>query len=172
MPSEDPLFSLAKSTGEELGSRGLKLAAAESCTGGWIAKALTDVAGSSAWFEYGYVTYSNQAKEDLLGVSGDTLGRHGAVSIETALEMARGALGRSGADISVAVSGIAGPDGGSADKPVGTVCFAWVFRDGVGTQSRTHRALLVGDRESVRRQSVVAALKGVRTLLSAWQKGR
>jgi len=170
MGNQELLLALAKSAGEELERRGLKLTTAESCTGGWIAKTLTDVAGSSAWFEYGYVTYSNHAKQELLGVSEKTLRTHGAVSAETVLEMARGALSRSSADISVAVSGVAGPDGGSAEKPVGTVWFAWAWRDGEDIQRRTDRALLAGDRESVRRQSVATALKGVLAHLPACKK--
>lgn len=165
------LLKLSESLGRELQLRELRVATAESCTGGWVAKILTDVSGSSAWFEYGYVTYSNRAKEDLLSVSRETLNATGAVSAATVLEMARGALGRSGADISVAVSGIAGPDGGSAEKPVGTVWFAWAWWDGASVQSRTHQALLAGDRESVRRESVAAALKGVLALLPACKRG-
>lgn len=170
MGSENLLLELARSAGEQLEGRGLRLATAESCTGGWIAKTLTDVAGSSAWFEYGYVTYSNRAKENLLGVAQETLQASGAVSAATVREMARGALARSGANISVAVSGVAGPDGGTPDKPVGTVWFGWAWRDGEGIKTRTRRALLAGDREAVRRQSVAEALKGVLAVLPAVKK--
>jgi nicotinamide-nucleotide amidase len=134
------------------------LVTAESCTGGWVAQAVTAVAGSSAWFERGFVTYSNDAKQELLGVRGETLDRHGAVSEETASEMARGALARSKGTISLAVTGVAGPSGGSAEKPIGMVCFAWARRDGAIASATEH---FRGDRESVRRQSVIHALKGV-----------
>jgi nicotinamide-nucleotide amidase len=138
------------------------LATAESCTGGWVAQAVTAIAGSSAWFERGFVTYSNDAKHELLGVSTGTLQKFGAVSEETAREMARGALARSRAGVAVAVTGIAGPGGGSAAKPVGTVCFAWAGRRGlVRSEIRRFR----GGRESVRRQSVIRALEGILELL-------
>jgi nicotinamide-nucleotide amidase len=129
---------------------------AESCTGGWVAKVMTDLAGSSRWFERGYVTYSNEAKMQDLGVSKETLATHGAVSEATAREMALGALRATGADIAVAVSGIAGPDGGTPDKPVGTVWFA-VASTAPGVESR--RQLFPGDREAVRRSSVAYALE-------------
>ena len=137
--------------------RGWWLACAESCSGGGIAAALTDVAGSSAWFDRGFVTYSNQAKQDMLGVSADTLATFGAVSRETAVEMASGALARSGAQLSVAVTGIAGPGGGTADKPVGTVWIAWASERGV-TAVCEHFA---GDRAEVRAATVDAALLGL-----------
>lgn len=138
------------------------LATAESCTGGWVAQAMTAIAGSSAWFERGFVTYSNAAKHELLGVRKTTLKKFGAVSEETAREMARGALARSRAGVSVAVTGIAGPGGGSAAKPVGMVCFAWAGRRG-RAHSETRR--FRGGREAVRRQSVIRALEGVLELL-------
>jgi nicotinamide-nucleotide amidase len=141
---------------------GKTVAAAESCTGGWVAKAITDIAGSSGCFACGIVSYSNEAKEALLDVDPATLRRHGAVSEPTVREMAIGMLDLSGADIAVAVSGIAGPGGGSPDKPVGTVWFSWASRSrggAVATDAATHR--LTGDREAVRRQSVVVALDGV-----------
>jgi nicotinamide-nucleotide amidase len=150
--------ALARRVGERLQGAGAKLVAAESCTGGWIAQAVTSIAGSSAWFERGFVVYSNEAKVELLGVSGETLERHGAVSEETAREMARGALARSRGTHAVAVTGIAGPGGGSAEKPVGMVCFAWAAAGG-GLRSETRR--FGGDRESVRRQAVIRALDGV-----------
>jgi len=140
-----------------------QLAVAESCTGGWIAKALTDIAGSSSWFERGFVTYSNDAKQEMLGVEEDILNSFGAVSEEVVLAMARGALEHSKADISVAVSGIAGPGGGTAQKPVGTVWLAWDQGEEGGAVVRLHH--FKGDRESVRQQSVVAALVGVLELL-------
>ncbi|MEE4185271.1 MAG: nicotinamide-nucleotide amidohydrolase family protein [Gammaproteobacteria bacterium] len=134
------------------------VATAESCTGGWIAKTLTDRPGSSGWFGYGFVTYSNQAKMDLLGVPAEVLEAHGAVSEATALAMAAGAAERSGARYSVAVTGIAGPDGGSADKPVGTVWFAW---HSAGEAPLTARHVFAGDRDTVRRQTVTTALYGL-----------
>lgn len=139
-------------------SRGESLVTAESCTGGWLAKVCTDLAGSSGWFERGLVTYSNQAKQDLLGVSASTLEQQGAVSEATVREMASGALRNSTAQHAVAISGIAGPDGGSAEKPVGTVWFAWASTDG-SVQSRKYR--FAGGRDAVRRQAVAAALDGL-----------
>ena len=137
--------------------RGWYLACAESCTGGGIAAALTDVAGSSAWFDRGFVTYSNAAKREMLGVSAQTLEHHGAVSCETVLEMAQGALGHSSARLAVAVSGIAGPGGGSPEKPVGTVWIAWAGPN--GAEAVPH--LFPGDRRAVREASVDAALQGL-----------
>jgi len=133
------------------------MAAAESCTGGWIAKCCTDRAGSSAWFERGFVTYSNAAKTDLLGVDAALLERAGAVSEAVARAMAAGALGRSAADVALAVTGIAGPDGGTPDKPVGTVWFAWA----VGGPVAAECVRFEGGREAVRRQSVRYALEGL-----------
>ena len=158
MAGDDDLVNLAAELGAALKSRGLMLALAESCTGGWAAQCITAVAGSSAWFDRGFVTYSNAAKEEMLGVPADTINSYGAVSPETARAMALGALRYSRADIAAAITGIAGPDGGSADKPVGTVCLAWATRNG--------RILDVverfsGDREDVRRQSVNTALSGL-----------
>jgi nicotinamide-nucleotide amidase len=152
------LERLARRAGARLKKRKLKLVTAESCTGGWIAQAVTSIAGSSEWFDRGFVTYSNAAKKELLGVRPSTLARHGAVSEETAREMAAGALARSRAQVAVAVTGIAGPSGGTRKKPVGMVCLAWA-RKRRGAQSATRR--FGGDRESIRRQSVVAALQGV-----------
>ena len=137
--------------------RGWWLACAESCTGGGIAAALTELAGSSAWFECGYVTYSNRAKQEMLGVSEQTLARHGAVSRETVLEMATGALLRSQVQLSVAVSGIAGPGGGTPEKPVGTVWFAWATREAAVADCR----VFSGDRAQVRGAAVDAALQGL-----------
>jgi nicotinamide-nucleotide amidase len=152
---------LARKVGEALKAKGLRLATAESCTGGWVAMVLTAIAGSSDWFERGYVTYSNAAKREDLGVAPETLERHGAVSEAAAREMAAGAQRKSGAQVALAITGIAGPSGGSAAKPVGTVCFAWAL--GSKMSSRTRR--FDGDREHVRRQSVLHALEGVLELL-------
>ena len=148
---------LAQELGRKLKAANAVLVTAESCTGGWVAQVVTSVAGSSAWFDRGFVTYSNAAKQELLGVRPETLRRHGAVSEETAREMARGALERSQATVAVSVTGVAGPGGGTPDKPVGMVCFAWARRGGVGSETRHFS----GDRQSVRRQSVVRALEGV-----------
>jgi len=149
---------LARKVGERLKQEKLMLATAESCTGGWAAQAMTAIAGSSDWFERGFVTYSNDAKQEMLGVSPLTLKSHGAVSEETAREMALGALGRSKAGVALAVTGVAGPTGGSDAKPVGTVCFAWA-RKGGAVRAETRR--FPGDREAVRRASVIHALEGV-----------
>jgi nicotinamide-nucleotide amidase len=149
---------LAVELGRALAARRLVAATAESCTGGLVAGAITDVPGSSAWFDRGFVTYSNAAKTEMLGVRPETLAEHGAVSEDTAAEMARGALARSGADLAVAVTGVAGPDGGSPAKPVGMVCFAWARRDGaVDTATRRFD----GDRAAVRAGTVAAALQGL-----------
>ncbi len=162
MAADDMLATLALRVGATLKARGLMLATAESCTGGWVAQAVTAVAGSSEWFERGCVTYSDAAKQEMLGVGAATLVRHGAVSEQTAREMAAGALSRSRAQVAVAITGIAGPAGGSAEKPVGTVCFAWSRKD-AALCAQTRR--FEGDRESVRRQSVIAALEGILALL-------
>lgn len=154
---------LARKVGERLEAAREQLVTAESCTGGWVAQAVTAISGSSGWFERGFVTYSNASKEELLGVRAATLERHGAVSEETAREMAQGALARSNGSLAVAVTGIAGPGGGSPDKPVGTVCFAW----GRGKNVMTETRHFSGDRDSVRRQSVVHALEGVLRTLDA-----
>jgi len=153
---------LAAQAGGLLKAHGLMLVTAESCTGGGVAQAVTDVAGSSAWFERGFVTYSNLSKKQMLGVSDDTLLQYGAVSEATVREMAAGALRNSNAQVSLAVSGIAGPDGGTPDKPVGTVWFAWETRHGA-THVEKHQ--LSGNRAEVRSQSVRIALQGVIELL-------
>jgi nicotinamide-nucleotide amidase len=158
------LDPLAGKVGLRLKAAGQRLVTAESCTGGWIAQAVTAIAGSSDWFERGFVTYSNEAKQELLDVSSLTLKSHGAVSEETAREMAQGALRASHATIALSVTGVAGPTGGSAAKPVGTVCFAWV-RGGAPARSETRR--FAGDRESVRKQSVIFALEGLLALLDS-----
>ena len=155
---DESLSTLATLVGARLKTCGLMLASAESCTGGWVAQVVTSVAGSSEWFDRGFVTYSNQSKLDMLGVRQATLGTHGAVSEPTAREMAAGALERSRAGIALAITGVAGPTGGSPDKPVGMVCFAWAQCGGtVGSETRRFE----GDREAVRRQAVIRALQGV-----------
>ncbi|HET7176231.1 MAG TPA: nicotinamide-nucleotide amidohydrolase family protein [Gammaproteobacteria bacterium] len=153
------LQALAAEVGRRLKAAELTLATAESCTGGWIAKAMTDVAGSSEWFDRGYVTYSNAAKLASLGVEQGTLDAEGAVSEATVREMAAGAAQASGSRITVAVSGIAGPDGGSPDKPVGTVWIAWRWAQG---QVTARQYLFKGDREAIRRATVAMALEGLR----------
>ncbi|HYG54976.1 MAG TPA: CinA family protein [Burkholderiales bacterium] len=153
---------LARSVGARLKAKKLMLATAESCTGGWAAQEMTAIAGSSEWFERGFVTYSNEAKQEMLGVQTTTLEKHGAVSEETAREMALGAIARSKAHVALAVTGIAGPTGGSDAKPIGTVCFAWARKDGA-VRSETRR--FPGDRGAVRRASVVHALEGVLKVL-------
>ena len=162
VPNDDTLRELATSFGEKLRAGRDMLVTAESCTGGWIAKAMTDVAGSSEWFDCGMVAYSYEAKQALLGVRPGTLEEHGAVSRETAVEMVSGALVHSGATLAVAVTGIAGPGGGTDDKPVGTVWIAWKRRAGY-----THAELFHfdGDRDAVRRCTVMAALQGLEPLL-------
>ena len=150
-------MKIARQVGRRLKAARAKLVTAESCTGGWVAQAVTSVAGSSDWFERGFVTYSNASKRELLGVKPKTLRAHGAVSEDTAREMARGALARSKATLAVAVTGVAGPGGGSREKPVGMVCFAWMHRKRLKSETRRFS----GGRESVRRQSVIRALKGV-----------
>lgn len=158
MTDEDDIHTLAKQVGSMLSQHGGKLAAAESCTGGWVCQAVTDVAGSSAWFDCGFVTYSNAAKQHLLGVPESVLEGYGAVSEQTVRAMAAGALLNSLADCVVAVSGIAGPAGATPGKPVGTVWFAWQRRDG---NCATLKKQFDGDRRSVRRQAVTVALQGL-----------
>jgi nicotinamide-nucleotide amidase len=154
----DTLSTLATIVGARLKERGLLLASAESCTGGWVAEAVTAIAGSSEWFERGFVTYSNAAKMEMLGVSAATLEAFGAVSEQTAGEMATGALAHSHAQLALSITGVAGPGGGSAEKPVGLVCFGWA---GEGGAPLVITRNFSGDRESVRRQSVICALQGV-----------
>ncbi|HYR05986.1 MAG TPA: nicotinamide-nucleotide amidase [Gallionella sp.] len=153
---------LAAQVGGVLKAHGLKLATAESCTGGGVAQAITDVAGSSAWFERGFITYSNLAKQQMLGVSEATLNQHGAVSEATVREMVIGALDNSAAQVVLAVSGIAGPDGGTPDKPVGTVWFGWGLKNGA-VYAQRHK--INGSRVEVRAQSVHIALQGILDLL-------
>ena len=152
------LLALSERVGQALVEHGLMLTTAESCTGGWVAQVITAVPGSSRWFERGFVTYSNASKVEMLGVSPQTLRDHGAVSGQTAREMAGGALRHSGAHVALAITGIAGPGGATADKPVGTVWFAWLRQ---GRDTRVHRACFAGDRQQVREQAVHQALQGV-----------
>jgi nicotinamide-nucleotide amidase len=156
------LEDLSVRVGAALLARKSMLACAESCTGGWVSEVVTATAGSSQWFERGFVTYSNAAKQELLGVKADTLRQDGAVSEAVVREMAAGALRRSHAQAALAISGVAGPTGGSPGKPVGTVCFAWVLQGGEPTAETLHFS---GDREAVRKQSVVYALQGLLRML-------
>jgi nicotinamide-nucleotide amidase len=166
-PNDKELEAAALKVGRALQVRGWRLAAAESCTGGWIAKALTDIAGSSQWFAGAVVSYSNAAKTELLGVPADVLAAHGAVSEETVRAMVDGARRRFGADLAVAVSGIAGPGGGTEDKPVGTVHFAWASPTGIVAARR----IFAGGRESVRRQTVALALERLIELVWGDERG-
>ena len=158
----DELNQIAVRLSQRLISLGLCMASAESCTGGWIAKAMTDLPGSSACFERGFITYSNAAKQEMLGVDPVTLARHGAVSEEVVRQMVQGAIARSQASVAVAVSGIAGPDGGSDDKPVGTVWLAWGRRGG---DVIARCELFSGDRREVRYRSSIVALQGLLDLI-------
>lgn len=161
MTSEDDLFKLAVRVGHHLSTSSRQLVSAESCTGGWVGKALTDVPGSSTWYLGGVVAYSNDIKQSLLRVSKETLAVHGAVSDATVREMACGALEQLGGHIAVAVSGIAGPNGAQPGKPIGTVWFAWAWRHGQAIHANARLKLISGDREQVRRRSVAMALTGV-----------
>ena len=161
MADHEALQKLAEAVVVDLAAAGKAVATAESCTGGWIAKSITDIAGSSAVFGYGVVSYSNGAKESILGVKNETLDKHGAVSKPVVEEMAEGALRLSGSDIAVAVSGVAGPDGGTEDKPVGTVWFAWTVRIGTNALTDTSLEHFEGDRDLVRELTVAHALQGV-----------
>jgi len=161
-PSEQELRDLAEQLGECLTSKGMKLASAESCTGGWLAKIITDIPGSSAWFVGSVVSYSNEAKQSLLGVSADTLAEFGAVSGDTVLEMSDGLFAHTDADVAVSISGIAGPDGGSDDKPVGLVWLSWGKRD---KSVFANSFNFDGGREDVRRQSIKQALDNLLDLL-------
>lgn len=151
------LEAIAQQLGSQLMAEGAMMATAESCTGGWVAQTVTSLAGSSNWFDAGFVTYSNGAKERMLGVQAQTLIEHGAVSEAVVLEMARGACANSSASYSVAISGIAGPGGGSEDKPVGTVWIAWMTPGKISAK----KFLFDGDRKSVRKQAVAEALQGL-----------
>jgi nicotinamide-nucleotide amidase len=162
-PRDAELFQLSEQLGQLLIQKNWMLASAESCTGGWVGQTVTAVAGSSQWYERGFITYTNLSKQEMLGVPAATLEAHGAVSEETVREMARGALRHSRAQISVSVSGIAGPGGGTPKKPVGTVCIGWATTDGT-LLSTTCR--LGGDREEIRARAVAAALRGLIELLA------
>ena len=163
MPIRDEaILAAAQALADSLAQQRLLLTTAESCTGGGIAETLTGIAGASAWFDRGFVTYSNEAKLSMLGVSQSTLDRFGAVSEATALEMARGAISHSGAHVSVAVTGIAGPDGGTPDKPVGTVWIAWGQKLGY---AEARRFQFDGDRNAVRQQAILEAILGLNARL-------
>jgi nicotinamide-nucleotide amidase len=156
--SDAQLENLIQHVAETLLAHRYQLTTAESCTGGWLAKCCTDLTGSSIWFDRGFVPYSNQAKQDLLSVSATTIEKYGAVSKETAIEMAEGALKNSQASISVAITGIAGPTGGTKIKPVGTVYFAFSIKN---NPTISAQYLFKGDREMIRRQAVTTALEGI-----------
>ena len=163
LPSDQDLAQLGLELGRALARAGRVAVTAESCTGGWIAQVITSVPGSSAWFDRGYITYSNAAKTEMLGVPAELLTAHGAVSEAAVRAMADGALRASRAQVALAVTGIAGPDGGTPDKPVGTVWFGWALPD---APTRAERRQLAGDRDAVRRQSVAIALRGVLDLIA------
>lgn len=161
-PDDNQLDMLAKQLGDALHVRHAMLATAESCTGGWVAKICTDIAGSSAWFDRGFVTYTNLSKQEMLGVPAETLERYGAVSEATVQAMARGALVSSQARFSLAISGIAGPGGGSKEKPLGLVWFGWASRVGASEpEVWSAHHVFKGDREAVRRQAVATSLMGM-----------
>jgi len=161
MADHEAIRQFAAALVEQLTAAGKALSTAESCSGGWLAKAITDIPGSSAVFQYGIVSYSNGAKESMLGVANETLLQYGAVSEAVVMEMAQGALNLSGADIAVAVSGVAGPSGGSAEKPVGMVWFAWAVRDASRPRLSSSLQQFDGDRERIRELTVLHALQGV-----------
>lgn len=154
--TDSELMHLSERIGQALNARGATVTTAESCTGGWVAKVITDIAGSSAWFERGFVTYSNEAKSQMIGVKPATLEQHGAVSKPVVVEMAIGAIKAARADYAISISGIAGPDGGTASKPVGTVWFGFASAAGEGI---TRCECFSGDRENVRRQATAYALQ-------------
>lgn len=161
---DEALYELAERTGRALEQRGLMLVTAESCTGGWIAEAITAVPGSSAWFDRGFVTYTYISKREMLGVLPETLEKHGAVSEAVVREMVEGALHASHAQVAISVSGTAGPSGGTPQKPAGTVCFGWAAKD---LQPRVETHHFEGDREAVRRQAVVRGLTGLLQTIGA-----
>ena len=161
--AESELQQLARELGTKLQARGWMVATAESCTGGWVGQLLTALPGSSAWFERGFITYSNPAKIEMLGVPQATLDTFGAVSEETACAMAQGALAHSHAHASLAITGIAGPSGGTPQKPVGMVCYGWAFTDGTLLSSNCR---LTGDREEIRSRAVAAAMRGLIELIA------
>ncbi|MGA9165113.1 MAG: CinA family protein [Thiobacillus sp.] len=161
--SDEELHQLASEVGDTLHARGWMLATAESCTGGWVGQLLTSLPGSSAWYERGFITYANIAKQEMLGVPASTLESFGAVSEETAQAMAVGALAHSHAQAALAISGIAGPGGGTPQKPVGLVCYGWALVDGTQLSSTCR---LDGDREEIRSRAVAAALRGLAELIA------
>lgn len=158
IPDDAFLWQLAESVGEALLCRRQLLACAESCTGGFVGKVITDIPGSSQWFDRGFITYTNQSKTELLGVPAELIAEYGAVSEATARAMAEGVLRHSQAHVSLAVTGVAGPGGGRLDKPVGMVWFAWASRDG---QVKSESRQFPGDRDGVRRQAVAHTLQEV-----------
>lgn len=160
--SDEELHQLARELGDALHARGWMVATAESCTGGWVGQLLTTIPGSSAWFERGFITYANAAKQEMLGVPAETLETYGAVSEETASAMAAGALAHSHAQATLAISGVAGPGGGTPQKPVGLVCYGWALADGTRMSSTCR---LDGDREEIRSRAVAAALRGLIELM-------
>ena len=164
MPAQSDLEDGARRVGERLTALGLTLTTAESCTGGWMAQCITAVSGSSAWFDRGFVAYSNEAKEQMLGVARPLMIEHGSVSEPVVLAMAAGALQRSNGSLVIAASGVSGPGGGTVNKPVGMVCFAWRSRHGASF-SATER--FAGDRAEVRSQTVLAAFRGIDRHLDA-----
>ncbi|MDP5009574.1 MAG: CinA family protein [Glaciimonas sp.] len=158
----DKIAGLAQQIGIALESKSLFLSTAESCTGGGISQAITEVVGSSKWFDCGFVTYSNASKTELLDIPPALIAEFGTVSVEIATEMAKGALANSNADIALSTTGITGPDGAVPGKPVGTVCFAWIY----GHKTHTERLVFQGDRHAVRKQTVEHALQGLLQILS------
>ncbi|MFO7543768.1 MAG: CinA family protein [Thiobacillus sp.] len=161
--NDEELQQLASELGERLRARGWMLTTAESCTGGWVGQLVTALPGSSSWYERGFITYANAAKIEMLGVPADTLDTYGAVSEETASAMAAGALAHSHAQAALAISGIAGPGGGTPQKPVGLVCYGWALTDGTHLSSTCR---LGGDRDEIRSRAVAAALRGLIELLA------
>ncbi len=159
---DQKLEELAEELGEILIQRGLMLVSAESCTGGWIGRTVTSIPGSSKWYERGFITYSNNSKSEMLGVSHRSLEKFGAVSEQIATEMAAGAISNSRAQVSIAVTGIAGPGGATEGKPVGMICHSWAIKDGL---ARTAVCFLEGERELIRKQAVAIALQGTINLL-------
>ncbi len=160
--NDQTLRHLAKQAGLSFAQQGLMLVSAESCTGGWLGHVITSIAGSSDWYERGFITYSTISKQEMLGVSSKTIKKHGEVSEQVAREMAHGAVSRSSAQVAVSITGIAGPGGGTEKKPVGMVCFAWEIKD---NHLRSETRHFSGDREAIRQQSVAVALQGIITLL-------
>ena len=159
---DQTLHDLAKQVGLALTRQGLMLASAESCTGGWLGQIVTSIPGSSTWYQSGFITYTANSKQKMLGISTKTLKEYGEVSEQMARDMAHGVVTKSGAQVSVSITGIAGPGGGTTKKPVGMVCFAWEMKD---NHMRSETRHFSGDREAVRQQSVAVAMQGLITLL-------